>query len=124
MFFASFRNNFKRAIAHANGKVKIAKRKVKISAIRYPIHKTIRLIPLKYSPPPSRQNAAPYRRICPSQACPDQRKSISVAVSQNRRSKIPSNIRPGRRQRKIRIRSYSIPSTIPNSTACPKATAC
>mgnify|MGYP007007360703 CR=1 FL=1 len=74
-------------------------------ASRYPARKNQGLTAQKYSPPPARQKAAPYRRTRPPQASWDQRKSAAVAPSQNSRSRTGPRRRTCTRTLKMRNRS-------------------
>ena len=75
------------------------------SAIRYPAQRAARLNSRKYSHPPARQKAAPYRRIWPPQAPWDQTNRAVVAATQNRRSSAAPS--PHRRTRIRRMRNRS-----------------
>lgn len=68
MFFIIFLIFFRSALAAPNGKVKMPKRAAIRSAPRYPRRSSQGLTAQKYSPPPSRQKAAPYSLTCPPQA--------------------------------------------------------
>lgn len=114
-FFTTFRIFFKTPKAHTAGAAKMRKISVSASAIPKPSFNKKGLSAAKYTPPPSRQNSAPYSRICPPQAVWDQRNSPAVAASQNSRSSAAPT--PGSLARSTRNRSYSAPKPPPSSSA-------
>lgn len=117
MFFITFLIFFRTTAATAAGRVKIFSSSVTKSAARYPSFSSQGLTIQKYSPPPIRQNAAPYSRISPPQAPCDHQNSAPVAPSQNSRSSAGPSSGSLTRTRRMRSRSYPTPMAPPSSSA-------